>query len=568
MLTIAMAQVNPTVGDFEGNLQLIRETSQRAVSQGARMVVFPELCLTGYYPGDLLDSSEFEQRLWRAQSELTKISAQLPAQTALVVGLPTMNTPGSGKRYHNSLWVLQSGVVTQSYDKQLLPTYNIFDERRHFEPGEDIACVAKIAGVHVGFIICEDGWNDEGKEYAVNPLNRLRQANVDVVVSINASPSNLGKQAVRKVLFERFSESSGLPLVYVNQVGGQDSIVFDGASFAVEPLRGEVFRAPSFEENLTLLSFEPARGVFSAVNGQPLCGPAEQLPKEEMYRRQIVLGLQDYARRCGFTKVVVGSSGGIDSALTLALAAQALGAENVVALAMPSSISSSDSLSDSLTLAANLGIKHCVVPIAEQVQAFSRVNEQALGESLQGLALENLQARIRGTILMSYSNAHGHLLLTTGNKSEISVGYCTLYGDTNGGLGLIGDLYKTEVYELARYINERAGRPLIPQNILDKEPSAELAPGQLDRNSLPPYDQLDVILKMLIEGPLLPEFEREEVGEKFLALREQSPEVEAKVRKLIALSEYKRRQAPPLLRLRSRAFGTGRQIPITAKQYF
>jgi NAD+ synthase (glutamine-hydrolysing) len=568
MLNIAMAQINPTVGDFEGNLRLIREYAQAACEREADMVVFPELALTGYYPGDLLDASEFESQLFRAQGQLVQLSKELPARMTLVVGLPTFNPPGRGKRYFNSLWVLQQGEVLRSYDKQLLPTYNIFDERRHFEPGADVACVAKIAGTHVGFIICEDGWNAQRKDYSVNPLERLSQAGVDLVVSINASPSNLGKQAVREELFTRTCDAQNLPLLYVNQVGGQDSIVFDGASFAVNPGEAPVFQSASFEQALDVLEFDPAAGVFTRANGKTFELPVRKLSYEELYRQQIICGLRDYARRCGFSKVVVGSSGGIDSALTLALATQALGAENVVALAMPSSISSSDSVTDSEQLAKNLGIAHHIVPIGEQVEAFQRVNTQSLGRPLQGLALENLQARIRGTLLMSYSNTNGHLVLTTGNKSEISVGYCTLYGDTNGGLGLIGDLYKMEVYALARHINAQAQREVIPQNILDKEPSAELAPGQRDRDSLPPYDELDVMLKWLIEGRQLPDFEYEVVGPLFDQLRASQPEAVAKVRKLIAGSEYKRRQAAPLLRLRSRAFGNGRQIPITAKQLF
>lgn len=568
MLNIALAQINPTVGDFEANLQRIEEYCLAAQTQGAGLVVFPELSVTGYYPGDLLDSEDFLRQCELALVRLEALSDRLGSGLTLVVGMPTPNRGAGGKWLFNSLLVLQGGRVVREYHKQLLPTYNIFDERRHFEPGADVACVARVQGARVGFVICEDAWASVETQYAVDPLRRLQEAQVDLVVSINASPSNLGKQGVRRELFERVSRMTALPLVYVNQVGGQDSVVFDGASFAVDPRQGFVAQCESFAEELRVLQFDPQAQAFSQ-QGQALQAlPPSTMPKAEFYRQQIILGLRDYARRCGFTRAVVGSSGGIDSALTLALATQALGAENVVALAMPSSISSEGSVVDSLALAHNLGIEHVVVPISAQVQAFQQVNQASLFRPLEGLALENLQARVRGAILMSYSNANGHLVLTTGNKSEISVGYCTLYGDTNGGLGLIGDLYKTEVYALARHVNEQADQELIPRSILEKEPSAELAPGQLDRDSLPPYDELDVMLKWLIEGRQLPAEEFEQVSHAFGLLVRSKPEEVGRVRRLIAASEYKRRQAAPLLRLRARAFGNGRQIPITAKQYF
>lgn len=568
MLNIALAQINPTVGDFAGNLRLIEAAALRAQAQRADIVVYPELALTGYYPGDLLDSPAFADQVSSATTQLLRFSKEQTPGLALVVGLPLPRGHAPGKRWHNGLLVVRDGKTLVAYAKQLLPTYGVFDERRHFEPGPDVARVARIRGTNVGFLICEDGWNNDGKAYAVNPFDRLRDVMVDLVISINASPASAGKQAQREALLVQACHQNNLPLVYVNQVGGQDSLVYDGASFAATPAEGLVFRAKAFETDLPLIAFQPQTADFRTPGGDPLPPvPAASLPPLEAYRRQIVLGLRDYARRCGFTKAVVGSSGGIDSALTLALATQALGAQNVVALSMPSSISSDDSVVDSLTLARNLGIEHVVVPISAQVQAFQQVNQACLGEPLQGLALENLQARIRGTTLMAYSNTSGHLVLTTGNKSEISVGYCTLYGDTNGGLGLIGDLYKTEVYALARHLNASAGCALIPQPILDKEPSAELAPGQKDSDNLPPYDVLDVMLKWLIEGDALPEGELEATREAFDELTRTQPETIRRVQRLIARSEYKRRQAPPLLRLRARAFGSGRQIPITAVQF-
>jgi NAD+ synthetase len=429
-----------------------------------------------------------------------------------------------------------------------------------------VARVLRIGETQVGLMICEDGWNDDGLDYAVNPFARMADAAPDLVVSINASPSEVGKREQRHRIFGAASRRYGFPLLYVNQIGGQDQLVFDGASFAVEPERGVAFEARRFVEDVTTLAF--AAGRFSALDGSALPAVrAKGLPTMVFYRAQIVLGLRDYARRCGFRRAVVGSSGGIDSALTLALAVEALGAENVAAITMPSVYSSAGSVDDSVALCRNLGITLITHPIADAVAVYARQFQASFGEPLKGLPLENLQARIRGTVLMEYSNAFGHLLLTTGNKSEISVGYCTLYGDTNGGLGLIGDLYKTEVFELSRHLNEAAGRELIPTAIIEKPPSAELAPDQRDTDSLPPYELLDEILKVLIEGQRLAHWELEAANAVVDTLRA-TPDGDAlvqRVRGMIARNEYKRRQAPPIIRVRSRAFGTGRQMPISAK---
>lgn len=570
MLNIALAQVNPTVGDIEANLATIELQARAARDKGAHMVVFPELAVSGYYPGDLLDDTAFAQRLERARLELLAISRRLGPFMTLVVGLPTPRQGLPGKRWSNSLAVYQGGQVQRMYHKQLLPTYDVFDERRHFEPGEDRTCVFTTQGVHVGFLICEDAWNLDEDAYAVNPFERLRQADVDLVVSINASPCVLGKQAQRRALIARASQTYRLPVVYVNQVGGQDSLVFDGSSFATNPQGEVVFEAASFAQDLRVIAFDPVQRAFcERVSAQSLqaSSVAPVLDDLELMRRQIVLGLQDYARRCGFSKVVVGSSGGIDSALTLALAVQALGAANVASIAMPSRISSAGSVIDAAELASRLGIEHHCLALADMVETAGRACTSDLAYEPQGVALENLQARLRGMMLMTYSNSFGHLVLTTGNKSELSVGYATLYGDMSGGLGLIGDLYKTDVYALARYLNTLPDGPVIPEAILTKEPSAELAPGQLDRDSLPPYDVLDVILKYLIEGSALPEDEYAQILSAFEQLRRQQPETISKVQRLVAKSEYKRRQAAPILKLRRRSFGAGRQIPITARQF-
>ncbi len=562
-LVISLAQINPTLGDIDGNLKLMQRAAAQAQREQAALVVFPELSLTGYHPGDLLDEPGFLTRVRQgllAAREATRATPGL----CWVVGAPTERV-GTGKRLQNSLLVLRDGEALLSYSKQLLPTYGIFDERRHFEPGPDVARVLHVGDARVGFMICEDGWNEDGQQYQVNPFQRLAEAAPDLVVSINASPSNVGKREQRHALFTAACRHHGLPLVYVNQVGGHDSLVYDGASFAVAPHAGVVFEAERFVEDVTTLRLAGRSFVDSA--GQPLAAvPTAGLATFEFYRRQIVLGLRDYARRCGFRRVVVGCSGGIDSALTLALAAEALGAEHVTAVTMPSRFSSSGSVSDSVTLCQNLGCKLFEHPIAELTSTYEAGYQASFGEPLRGVALENLQSRIRGTILMEYSNQCGDLLLTTGNKSELSVGYCTLYGDTNGGLSLIGDLYKLEVFGLSHHLNQTAGRVLIPRPILEKEPSAELAPGQRDSDSLPPYAVLDVILEQVLEGEQLGRERRAEVAQKFAALSETSAGQAqiAQVRRLLARSEFKRRQAAPILRLRARAFGSARQMPIAA----
>ncbi|ODS60114.1 MAG: NAD+ synthase [Acidovorax sp. SCN 65-108] len=564
MLRITLAQLNFTVGDIEGNVARMVAAAQQAAREQADLIVFSELSLCGYYPGDMLEETGFQQRIDAGISALQQASAELP-QLHWVLGAPTP-ARGPGKRLHNSLLVLQGGAVRLQYAKQLLPTYNIFDERRHFEPGPDVAKVLRIGSTQVGLLICEDGWNDHGADYATNPFERMRDAAPDLVVSINASPSHTGKREQRHQIFADAARRHGLPILYVNQIGGHDQVVYDGASFAAEPDAGVVFEAQRFVEDVRTLQFDNGH-FLSAEGARPAPVPTQGLPAMDFYRQQIVLGLRDYAWRCGFTQVVVGSSGGIDSALTLALAVEALGADNVVGVTMPSRYSSSGSVDDSVALCNNLGVRLFTHPIAELVAGYAQQFEASFGQPLQGLPLENLQARIRGTVLMEYSNAFGHLLLTTGNKSEISVGYCTLYGDTNGGLGLIGDLYKTEVFALSRHVNEHAGRELIPQAIIDKEPSAELAPGQRDVDSLPPYPVLDEVLKLLIEGDRL-SAEEHQAAQNFVAQLQTDDAGRAlvqRVRMMVARNEYKRRQAPPIVRVRARAFGSGRQMPIAAR---
>lgn len=564
MFRLTIGQVNPTIGAMTENIDLMLKAAQCAHDQGSRMVVFPEMSLLGYYPGDLLEDGDFQRRMAEAKAELFEATKKVP-ELYWVVGLPLPNR-NPGKSLHNSLMVLKDGVAVLEYSKQLLPTYNVFDDRRHFEPGPDVARILNVEGTRVGFLICEDAWNDEGRDYPVNPFERLRDASPDLVVSLNASPSNKGKREQRFAIIGSACARNQLPLVYVNQVGGHDQLVYDGGSFAMDS-RGEVvYEARRFEEDVVTLGFRPTTKTFYLPESTRPLPPVHEvdLPLPEFYRRQIRLGIRDYARRCGFKQAVVGCSGGIDSALTLALAVEALGAQNVLAVTMPSEYSSEGSVTDSQKLCANLGIQLTELPIAGLVDRFRLDLDQASSMQLQGLTLENLQARIRGTLLMTYSNQFNYLLLTTGNKSELSVGYFTLYGDSNGGLGPIGDLYKTEVFELARYLNDFAGREVIPQAILDKEPSAELAPGQRDSDSLPPYEVLDAALKFLIEGSLLPP---EEMTQALQTITDtpDAPALLTRIRGMVARSEFKRRQGAPILRVRPRAFGSGRQMPIAAR---
>ena len=566
MLRVTSAQINPTIGDIEGNIALMLAAARQARLDAASLVVFPEMSLTAYYPGDMLDERAFQQRVEAGIEQLRLATREVP-QLHWVVGAP-LRREGPGKPFYNGLMVIRNGEVLLRYAKQLLPTYNVFDERRHFEPGpEHSARTLRVDGARVAFMICEDGWNDEGADYSVNPFSQLSEVLPDLVISIHASPSNVGKREQRHQVFGQACARHKLPLLYVNQVGGHDQLVYDGASFAVDSGGRIVYEARRFSQDVTTLAFDPHSQAFLRTDGSPLA-PVDPAGLSTMafYRQQIVLGLKDYARRCGFTQVVVGSSGGIDSALTLALSVEAMGADHVLAITMPSRFSSEGSVSDSVRLCRNLGIRLLEHPIHEIVARYEQGFAPAFGRALEGLALENLQARVRGTILMAFSNTFGHLLLTTGNKSEVSVGYCTLYGDTNGGLGLIGDLYKTEVFALSRHLNEAAGRELIPASILDKPPSAELAPDQKDTDSLPPYEVLDEVLKQLIEGDRLPAWEKER-SQAVVARLHETKEGAALVRRvagMIARNEYKRRQAPPVLRVRPRAFGSGRQMPIAA----
>lgn len=558
-MKIALAQLNYKIGDFEGNYKKI-EHAVLNESNRADLIVFSELCLSGYFPRDLLLSESFlveQNRYFEKVKTLSKT-----AKKAILIGYAERNT-GDGKPLYNALAVFIKGEHVFNYRKQLLPTYNIFDEKRYFEEGRaDQAMTFKLNGTTVGVFICEDGWDESQakKMYNAAPVKAVKAQNPDVVISINASPSNLGKAQER---LEVFSKAVGsilqVPFAYVNQVGGNDQLVFDGASFIMNEkgiLSGQL---DFFKEEVSIIDLESYGYVTSHKTAK---FPVES----ELFYNQIVMGLQDYVRKGGFKSIVVGSSGGIDSALTLALAVDALGAENVKAITMPSHYSSEGSVSDSVTLCKNLGIKLYHRAIGQDFDVAVKEFTQSFGEEPKRLTKENMQARIRGRILMEYSNNTGSLVLSTGNKSEMSVGYATLYGDMNGGLNLIGDLYKMQVYALSRYYNERHQREMIPQVIIDKEPSAELSPGQKDTDALPPYPILDAILQLYIENEYVDSRTREEKQ----ALIEAFPDYKAvvgKVVKLVHNSEFKRFQAPPIIRLQHRAFGFGRQIPIIAVHY-
>lgn len=536
MIRIALAQTNPLVGDIAGNLARVVQHLRAAAERGADLVAFPELALIGYPPKDLLFDTRLLARQDDALQELIKISRD--STPTLVIGVALPN-PDAGKPLFNGLLAIRGGKVERSYRKQLLPTYDVFDERRYFEPGRRDPALIEVAGHRVGLLICEDGWNHAGNDYVGDPMADLKAAGAELVISINASPFVVGKTGRREATLL----GAGLSVAYVNQVGGNDDLVFDGHSF-FGTAQGVQGRAPGFREALAIADFDGQ--TFHGV--EALTAPVEETDEQQMFEA-LTLGLADYLAKTCLSSVVVGSSGGIDSALVIALCALTIGAERVTAITMPSKYSSEGSVADSAELCRRLGVRLIEHPIPAIVEAFEAGFADAFATPLRGLAAENLQARVRGTILMEWSNQFGSLLVSTGNKSEVSVGYCTLYGDTNGGIALIGDLFKTDVYRLSRWINQHHGNP-IPASIIDKPPSAELAPGQRDQDSLPPYDVLDDLLKELLEGA---------------PARPVAPDLRHKIETLLNRAEFKRRQAPPIIKVRSRSFGAGRQVPIAAR---
>jgi len=546
-MKIALAQTNSTVGDLCGNAKRILAFSQRAAEAGAKVVVFPELCLTGYPPRDLLEKESF---LDRTEQHLERLAADAgPLNISIICGTVTRTGSSAGLPIYNSAAVLAGGRITFRQHKMLLPTYDVFDEARYFEPAAKQSPLA-LGDAVSALTICEDIWNDkqywERRRYSRDPVEELASAGARLLISINASPYHMGKRAQRAEVFTATARHFRVPIIYVNQVGGNDQLLFDGTSFAMSPDGEVIASAASFEEDLVLVDTETLTGDRH-----------DNLPDEcEAVYQALAMGTRDYIRKCGFERVLVALSGGIDSALTVAIAVDAVGKENVIGVGMPGPYSSEHSIIDARDLAHNLGIRFELIPIKTQYQAFLGALQPLFGESAIGVTEENLQSRLRGVTLMALSNKWGSLVLTTGNKSELAVGYCTLYGDMCGGLAVISDVPKTLVYSLARVANQRHSNA-IPENTFTKPPSAELRPDQKDSDSLPPYERLDQILRLYIENNESPRQIADALHLPVTSVRDIVNKVDR--------NEYKRQQAAPGLKVTTKAFGVGRRFPIAQR---
>ncbi len=584
-MKIAIAQLNPTIGDIFGNSNLILEAANKAAIEGANLLLTPELSLIGYPPRDLLMNPSF---IATAGAQLQQLAQNLPADLVVIVGTAILNAHAGqkgGKSLFNSAAVLSNGCVQQIFHKRLLPTYDVFDEDRYFEPGEN-SNYFNLGELKIGVTICEDLWNNEefwGKRsYVGEPFLDLVKVGVNLVVNLSASPYAAGKRGVRSAMLQHSVIGSGIPIIYANQVGGNDDLIFDGSSFSLNK-NGELIQVlASFETDFATIEYDEFKQdlIGIASQNQTEIHPAQlsftpQVGDAEIWAA-LVLGVRDYVRKCGFSKVILGLSGGIDSALVAAIASFAIGPENVLGVLMPSPYSSDHSVNDALELAKNLGIEMEMLPIADLMKTYDRTLGDLFINTTFGIAEENIQSRIRGNLLMAISNKFGHLLLSTGNKSEMAVGYCTLYGDMNGGLAVISDVPKTRVYSLCRWLNTVGavppyppspcppprppfGNEIIPSNIISKAPSAELKPGQIDQDSLPAYDILDDILQRLIEN-------HESVKQIVAAGHDEA--VVARIVKLVRQAEFKRRQAPPGLKISDRAFGTGWRMPIAKSSIY
>jgi NAD+ synthetase len=542
---IALAQINPTVGDFTGNLEKIVAATRRAAALGARLTVFSELVVCGYPPADFLEKPSFLARCRTAVDELAAATRDLP--TAVLVGVALPAAAETGKPAVNAAVLIDGGRILLEQHKRLLPFYDVFDEQRYFAPSKPQQ-VVELDGVRLAVTICEDAWNDKNfwprRLYKVDPLEDLMRQNPALHINLSSSPFWHGKRAVRREMLSAIAQRDGIPVLLCNQVGGNDSLIFDGSSMALNA-RGELIaQAASFQEDLVLVD------PFNA----PVLPTPEDNDDQASYRA-LVLGTRDYVRKCGFRKVLVGLSGGIDSALVAAVAKDALGAENVIAIGMPSPYSSAGSIDDSRHLAANLGIRYDVIGISDLFAEYTRALQPLFAGMKPDTTEENIQSRIRGCLLMALSNKYSALVLTTGNKSEMAVGYCTLYGDMVGALAVIGDLVKTRVYAVCRWVNR--DREVIPWAILHKPPSAELRPDQKDTDSLPPYEVLDPILEAYVE--------RYETPEQIVQAYGFPLELVQHVVRLVERSEYKRQQAAPVLKVTSKSFGMGRRFPIAVR---
>jgi NAD+ synthetase len=576
---IALAQINPTVGDFTGNLKKIVAASRRAAAQGARLTVFSELVICGYPPADFLEKPSFLARCRTAVDELAASTSDLPTAVLAGVALPVEG----GKPAVNAAVLLDGGRLLFEQHKRLLPFYDVFDEQRYFAPSRPQQIV-ELDGVRLAITICEDAWNDKNfwsrPLYTVDPMQELMSQQPAVHINLSSSPFWHGKREIRREMLAAIARRDRIPVLISNQVGGNDSLIFDGSSLALNA-RGELIaQAASFEEDLILVepiatpSDAPVLPASEADGTDDLddlivdignqgfqnsfIAPAISIPQEdttEAAYRALVLGTRDYLQKCGFKKALVALSGGIDSALVAAIATEALGAENVLGIGMPSPYSSAGSIDDSRRLAANLGIRFELLGISSLFTEFTHVLEPLFAGTKPGITEENIQSRIRGNLLMALSNKFSALVLTTGNKSEMAVGYCTLYGDMVGALAVIGDLVKTRVYAVSRWINRNG--EVIPKEILEKPPSAELRPDQKDTDSLPPYEVLDPILEAYVERYETPEHIAQANGFPL--------ELVQHVVRLVEHSEYKRQQAAPVLKVTSKSFGMGRRFPIAVK---
>jgi len=543
---IALLQINPLVGDLSGNARLIADGACEAGRQGADLAVTPELALVGYLPRDLLLSEAFVARSWEVVAALAR---DLINQPPVLVGLPEPNPSDAGRPLFNTAVLLHEGEIGPRFRKSLLPTYDVFDEDRYFEPYHG-AQILELGGRRLGISICEDVWNDRDfwkrRRYHHDPIEELIRSGADAIVNLSASPFSVGKYRRREEMLGSMARKHRVPVVYVNQFGGNDDLVFDGRSLAFDADGTPIARGRSFGADVVICDLEHGAAI----------APAGDVSAESEIWRALVLGTGDYVRKCGFSHAVVGLSGGIDSALTAAIAAEAIGPDQVLGVLMPSPYSSRGSIDDATELATRLGIRTLTLPIEPAMRAIESTLAPAFEGRPRDVTEENIQARIRGNLLMALSNKRGALLLTTGNKSEISVGYCTLYGDMSGGLAVIADVPKTMVYRIARWLNETRGRRMIPEATLTKAPSAELRPDQTDQDSLPAYDVLDDILQRHIEQHQPAD---EIIADGF------DPDTVRRVLRMVRQSEFKRKQAAPGLKVTDRAFGTGWRMPIAAK---
>lgn len=545
-MRIGLAQINTIVGDLDGNSRRILAAYRTLVAQDAELVVFPELAVCGYPPRDLLFRSRFVADVEQATEVIARQIGAIPA----VIGFTATNAAGQGRNAYNAAAFCREGRIVATARKCLLPTYDVFDEDRYFEPAGE-ATVVEHDGRRIGLTICEDIWthpmiSTRRLYHGLDPVRQLADRKLDVLLNLSASPWNSGKGDVRQTLVEDAARACGCPAVYCNSIGGNDELLFDGRSVVCDASGRVLAGLAAFREEL--------RVVDTAATGAPILAPTfSQEPMADIFAA-LVLGLRDYAHKTGFKQALLGLSGGIDSALTAVIAAEALGAENVIGVSLPSVISSQHSRDDAAALAARLGIQYQTMPIADVVAAAEGTLAPLFAGRPRDIAEENIQARARGLLLMAVSNKFGALLLTTGNKSELAVGYCTLYGDMCGGLAVISDVFKTQVYALSRWINRE--REIIPVSSIEKPPSAELRPDQTDQDSLPPYDLLDEILRGYVEEGLS---RRDLVAKGFDA------ELVREIARKVDLNEYKRKQAAPGLKITPLAFGVGRRIPIVQK---